>query len=295
MPPDSKASTSVRTPTLLETSLSVFLRSLPLKHGAHRILDRLVPAGPRGAQQLVDLPYGGRVVRIDISDLVGWHFLLLRNFDPEVSEIIKRFAGRGSEDVYWDVGANKGAVSYEIASSLPGCKIVAIEPQRSMIELLEMNLGSLAPGRFEVFPVGLSDKPGTFELVIPQGNRGKASLVTKDGGDGSLVEQVEIVTAETVCGRSKFGWPTLVKIDVEGFEPAVIRTLLPAFESRRIRCCVFECHRSEAEGFRAIRDATREFGYRTFAIRKTPFSTRLDPADGLVRGATDYAIVRGDL
>jgi FkbM family methyltransferase len=292
---DSAKQPRVRKPTLLEDSVSLFFRSLPLKHGPHRLLDWLRPRAWLTDPPLVDMPYRGGVLRIDVSDLVGWHFFVLRNFDPEVTEIIKRFCDPTGTDVFWDVGANKGALSYEIASALPTCRIVAIEPQQALIGLLQRNLGSLASGRYEVFPVGIGETAAALELVIPAGNRGRASLAAKAHEDGSLVELVQVLTAESLCERSRFGWPTLAKIDVEGFEPSVIRSMRPAFESRRMRCCVFECHASESAGFQQILAATEKFEYTAHAIRKTPFSTYLVAAPELTREATDYALIRNDL
>lgn len=283
-----------RKPTLLETGLSVVLRLLPLKHGAHRLLDRVRPATWAKGPTVVDVPYRGHIVQIDVSDLVGWHFLVMRSFDPEIAEVLQKFASPHGVDVFWDVGANKGALSYAMAASLPGCKIVAIEPQRSLTGLLAENLETLARGRHEVFTVGIGETPGSFALVIPPGNGGRASL-TAQHRDGSRIEQVEVVTAETVRRYSRYGWPTLVKIDVEGFEPEVIRSLRPAFASRRVRCCVFECHASEDRSFDRIRAATTNLGYVLYAITKTPFSTRLGATNRLVRGATDYALIRDDL
>jgi FkbM family methyltransferase len=283
-----------RKPTALESGLSFLFRMLPVKHGAHRLLDRLRPSTWVKGAPVVAVPYHGRTLQIDVSDLVGWHFLVMRNFDPEIAEVLGRFACGNGVDVFWDVGANKGALSYQMAVSLPRCKIVAIEPQRALTGLLAENLETLARGRHEVFTVGIGDTPGIFELVIPQDNRGHASLRVERGA-GHLVEQVEVVTADTVRRQSRYGWPTVVKIDVEGFEPEVIRSLLPAFGTRRIRCCVFECHASQEGNFQQIRSATEKLGYGLCAITKTPFSTCLVPATNLVRTATDYALVRDDL
>jgi FkbM family methyltransferase len=285
---------TTRKPTLLESGLSLAFRLLPLKHGAHRLLDRLRPATWVNGPSVVDVPYRGHTLRIDVSDLVGWHFLVMRNFDPEITEVLQRFACRNGADVFWDIGANKGALSYEMAVCLPSCKIVAIEPQRCMTGLLADNLETLARGRYEVFTVAIGATPGSCELVIPPDNRGRASLTGLKGA-GCFVEQVEVVTADVVRRQSRYGWPTVVKIDVEGFEPEVIRSLKPAFASRRIRCCVFECYASQACSFQQIRTATQKLGYGVYAITKTPFSTRLTPATHLVRAATDYALIRDDL
>ena len=36
-------------------------------------------------------------------------------------------------------------------------------------------------------------------------------------------------------------------------------------------------------------------GYEVFAIRKTPFATKLQACDAIVSGATDYVVLRDDL
>jgi len=288
-------SSKARQPTGTELLISFILRALPIKHGRHRILDRLKPAKAPSSSPVVEFPYHGQIVQMDISDLVGWHFYMLKNFDPEVTEIIERFSAGDDTDVFWDIGANKGACSYEIATSLPLSKIVAIEPQQSMSDLLVRNLDLLAPGRHEVFPVGIGPTAGHSKLTIPSGNRGRASLVQNGNIDDSFTELVELATGEQVVRRSRYGWPTLIKIDVEGFEASVMESLEIGFLRGQIRCCVFECHKEECAGFETIRSNMERFGYRIYAIHKTAFSTLLVPAPRIVSGATDYAIVRADL
>jgi FkbM family methyltransferase len=292
MPEYMAASAAARQLTVLESCFSHALRMLPLKHGAHRILDRMKPAPWVRGSPLVDVPYRGHRIQMDVSDLVGWHFLMLRNFDPEVTEVLKRFSSEEGDDVFWDVGANKGACSYEIATALPNAKIVAIEPQQGLQALLSKNLAVVAPGRHVVCPVGIGESPGTFEMFIPHGNAGAATMVPTRRGVRGRVEVVRVSTAEVVRQLSEYGWPTLVKIDVEGFEPSVVRSMVPAFAVRRVRCCVFECHPSEAVAFATIRACTERHGYRVHAIRKTAFATALVPAPQLLPGSTDYAIVR---
>jgi FkbM family methyltransferase len=281
-----------RRPTLLEACFSTALRMLPLKHGAHRILDRLRPRPWVRGSSLVDVPYRHHVVRMDVSDLVGWHFMMLRNFDPEVTEVLTRFASHVQDDVFWDIGANKGACSYAMATALPHARIVAIEPQQGMQSLLRRNLAALAPGRHEVCPVAIGEAPGSLEIFIPHGNKGAASMVPTRRVARGRVESVQVSTAQAVQAQSAFGWPTLVKIDVEGFEVPVIRSLEPAFAGGHVRCCVFECHPTEHAAYAAILAATQRHGYRAYAIRKTPFSTTLVRAPRLVKGSSDYAIVR---
>jgi FkbM family methyltransferase len=268
------------------------LRHFPIKHGHHKLLNRICQKS-WSSEGIVACNFHGKMLAIDISDLVGWHFLMLRGFHPEVVETIVHFADKNAEEVFWDIGANKGACSYQVAHALPKCKIVAVEPQTDLIPHLRANLQVVAEGRADVLPVGIGEKSEISYLYVPKDNKGAASLLVplefpleKNG------LEVRIETAEWVKRNSRFGWPTLVKIDVEGFEPKVIDSLLPALKSHLIKCCVFECKVSEKDGFQQIYESVEGFGYKTYVIRKSIFSTWLEETSKLVNGATDYALVR---
>jgi FkbM family methyltransferase len=264
---------------------------LPIKHGRHRLLDRLSPHAWAREPSVVAVPFRNHTLHIDVSDRIGWHFLVMRDFEPAISEVLVGFANPDDSDVFWDVGANKGILSYAMAAALPDLTIVAIEPQSVMSQLLKENLETLAPFRHELFTVALGDRPGRLQELRTPGN---GSLIAEKA-PGNLLEQVEVVTPDTLRRRSRYGWPSLVKVDLEGFQAEVIRSLRPAFSGRRIRCCVFECPVSRFAGFHHLRRITEAYGYRLYAICKTPFSTRLAPTRDLARGATGYAIVRDDL
>ena len=280
--------------TRTERLLAMGLRMLPLKHGKHRILERLLPRPLGAPSRTVVTPYHGAALHIKIDDLVGWHFAMLRSFDPEITEVLRAAAGTG-EQVFWDVGANKGACSYAIAAGLPRCKIVAIEPQAQMAADLLHNLGQISPGRFEHNPVGIGTRDEVLELTIPQGNSGRATLHPERMYVSGRTESVQLLTATSLAEGSRFGWPSLVKIDVEGHESEVVSSLAPCLESNRCRAMVFENHASDKDGFSAIYAQASRNGYRVFGIAKTPFSTRLIETREQVQGVTDYVLASAPL
>lgn len=280
---------SYRSLTPVERVVATALRLLPLKHGKHRLLDHLLPKPVGIAESTVATVYHGRSLRIDIDDLVGWHFAMLGSFDPEVTEVLVAASGAVNE-VFWDVGANKGACSYAVAVALRNCRIVAIEPQRQLAANLVHNLGQVCPNRFEHHPVGLSTSESRKELTIPDGNRGRATLHPDRMCASGTSEIIHLVTATSLEASSNFGWPTLVKIDVEGHEAEVIESLRPCIASRHCRAIVFENHTAERSAFARISKLARENAYRVFGIGKTPFSTRLAPAETQLCGITDYVM-----
>ncbi len=270
--------------------MAACLRSLPLKHGKHRLLDHILPKPLGAADSTVPTAYHGSTLQIEVDDLVGWHFAMLGSFDPEVTEVLVAAAG-ATDEVFWDVGANKGACSYAVAVALRDCCIVAIEPQRQLASNLVHNLRQVCPNRFEHHLVGLSTTESTMALTIPEGNRGRATLHPDRMCTSGTSEYIRLVTAKALVAGSKFDWPTLVKIDVEGHEPEVIECLHPCLASRRCRAIVFENHAAETSGFNRISSSARENGYRVFGVAKTPFSTRLAPAERQLPGITDYVLV----
>ena len=239
--------------TIGEAALSWMLRHLPIKHGKHRILDRLCPKAWVNGDPVVALSFHGNRLTLDLSDLVGWHFAMLRNFDPEVAEILLRFSDFDAEEIFWDIGANKGTFLYQVAHELPKAKIVAIEPQPELVRQLIKN--TERHDRCQIFDVGLGDEAKTVPLYIPDANRGSASLV--HNFDGARSMSVKIETAETIKARSGLGWPTLVKIDVEGYEPNVIRSLRPAFEYAQYQMLCLRMHAVQKESLLEIRRGCR--------------------------------------
>jgi FkbM family methyltransferase len=278
-----------------ESVLSALLRALPVKHGRHRLLDKIKPEHWPHTSRVVKTPYKGHELLMDADDLIGWHFLMLKSFDPEVSEVLCA-AGRASgRQVMWDIGANKGACAYAVATALPRSRVVLIEPQASLSELLEHNMQELAPGRFELHAVGVGIRQEMRELVVPDDNTGRASLVFDVGTGDCHKVMVSMRTARQIADDSAFGWPTLAKIDVEGFEPQVFASLAPALAERACEAIVFENHPCQRDAFAQILGIVQPCGYRVFAICKSAFATQLRACDAIVPAATDYAVIRDDL
>jgi FkbM family methyltransferase len=115
-------------------------------------------------------------------------------------------------DTVYDIGANFGVYSLVLAQRAG--RVVAFEPGREAVAQLRRNV-SLNPAlNVEVVPVALSDRAGGGALVHI-GGPATYSL----SGTGSS-ETVDLVTLDGWADASGV-MPDLIKIDVEGHEPAV--------------------------------------------------------------------------
>jgi FkbM family methyltransferase len=129
-----------------------------------------------------------------------------------------------------DIGANKGVYTHTLAKL---CREVhAFEPHPKMFPLLMRAL----PKNARAYNVAVSDVTGTAELVIPSYNKAGftnqgASLDTskRNAPFGFATVNVEARTLDSY----NFTNVGFIKIDVEGFEAAVVRGMLATVQREK--------------------------------------------------------------
>ena len=176
-------------------------------------LAKLLSKLPRGGWALVRwlparsaaLPTIAGPIWCDISE-VACYPLLKYGFYPHTTvevEWMRQAAKAG--DLVLDIGANVGFTASIFAAT--GARVVAFEPAPRAYRLLSKT----AEGRFEARNIALSDRPGS--LRFSERESFDLSAVSPEGG-------IE-VPATTIDALDLA--PTLIKIDVEGHEPLILR------------------------------------------------------------------------
>jgi FkbM family methyltransferase len=119
-------------------------------------------------------------------------------------------------DVFWDVGAHKGFIALAAARLVgPDGVVVAIEPASVNRTFLEQHLAWNGVRNVRVVAAALSDHEG----VEPFGGRG--SSVALRLGEGP--DRVQVRTLAALANELGLaGRPSVMKIDVEGEEAAVL-------------------------------------------------------------------------
>lgn len=284
---------SVWQPRRRERLARAMLRMAPIKHGRHRILDRLPISRRPDDDHWALVEWKGAELLLDLNDLIGWHFAMLGTFDPEVIDVLVASPAEGA-DLLWDIGANCGTSAIQILARSTNVRVIAIEPQRAMQLALRQNLSCFDESRWQIVDKAIGVERSTLYLSVPAGNKGRATLQAGNDDSGSSYE-VEVVTPDDIREATGGAWPTLIKIDVEGWEAAVLAGLRPAFASRVPRLVVFENNFSSAEEFRAIAEMAHSHGYAVFSIVKTPWETLLDACHQHDPTVMDYVAIRRDL
>lgn len=175
---------------------------------------------------------------------------LYGGYEPFLQSVLLNFARPGT--VVVDVGANVGLHTLPLADKVgPNGHVIAFEPDIENCGLLLKNLkaNGLA-ARVTVHNTGLSDRAGTALLYQSAENRGGLSLsaANVDSSGPSLEPvEVELVVADEVLGTEPA--ISLVKIDVEGAEPLVIKGMQRTLAAHREAVLAFEFSPDYVESF----------------------------------------------
>ncbi|MBO1328724.1 FkbM family methyltransferase [Acetobacter suratthaniensis] len=169
-----------------------------------------------------------------------------------------------SEQAFLDIGANSGLFS--ILGSRLFSSVLAFEPFPAVFSRLKSNVERNGFSNIRLFPFGLGDKAGALLFVPPEkDNMGTGYFITASKAGSGVPLPVRV--GDTVLADIPVAIG-LVKIDVEGFEPHVLRGLRRTLE-RDQPVIIMELNRDTKKSF--VNEETfmntLPRGYRVLAIR----------------------------
>lgn len=207
-------------------------------------------AAPRTLRML---ECSGRDMVARCAAATGW-----QSFEPPMPEVFYREC-RACAGLVLDVGANSGFYALLAAAARPDIRVVALEPDPHVKPILDRNIGLNRLGhRITALPIAASDRPGVAELFIPQQDHGlletSSSLESSFKESHSAVLRVETDTIDALGRRLHPGLPdvTIIKIDVEGHEAAVLRGASETIRKHRPLLFVEVLPRADVEWLEAF-------------------------------------------
>lgn len=190
-------------------------------------------------------------------------------------------------DGFIDAGANVGAYTI-LAGAVLGARCYAFEPvpdtYKRLLENIRVNgLDCLV----RCFNLGLSSQAGQLRFSGDQDTENHALL---DGQHASLEIEVAVDTLDNVC--TEFS-PAIIKIDVEGFETAVLEGARTLLDHKDLHSVIMELNGSGTTyGYdeSAILDLMAGYGFDTYAYN--PFTRKLHPLNGKNASSGNTLFVR---
>jgi FkbM family methyltransferase len=172
--------------------------------------------------------YGRHFINVRTDDFRGFRVAELRGSQPEKIAIWASLTSLRPE-LSVDVGANYGEFSVVAADA--GLDVIAIEPNPAVAECLRSTFAGQS--NVMVLESAVSDEDGEAQFFCDRHASGSGSLgrAVVEGANrttfGSPIEPVKVTvcTLDTLIrGRLKRTPESLlIKVDVEGFEPSVLR------------------------------------------------------------------------
>lgn len=254
----------------LDDAFARVSRALGKPPGWERVVRALAPPQQFASHglTLAIAPEGYRFT-VDRGTLLGWSIHFFGDYEPEVRREIRRLLDRGATAI--DAGANVGWHTLLMASIVgPAGRVIAVEPNPTTRARLASAIEANRFSQVTVESRALSDRAGPAGFEAPPAGHvwdGTGRLV-RDAGPNA--PQVHCVTLDDLAAEHALDNVALVKIDVEGWELAVLRGGRRMIESSR-PVILFEydpayvsrCGGSGDE----LSDLLFGAGYRLFALR----------------------------
>jgi FkbM family methyltransferase len=150
-----------------------------------------------------------------------------------VAELDRFMRHTGTPGVLFDVGANNGLFSAAYCLAHPLNRAVAFEPSPPLVERIrQMARLNGIEDRLEVVAKAVGDSSGELQLKLAR----RGGFVQVESFAGTAQNEWESVTiaATTLDLESAGGYrPTILKIDVEGYESEVLRGAAALIRSAR--------------------------------------------------------------
>ena len=269
----------------MSSSLSRFTCSLTRRldkpRGLERLVRRLLPNTSFSPDDYFSLQLDGFKVKVRPASHVGWHLYCFGNYETSLRTLIQSHVKEGA--VCLEIGANIGWHTL-LLSKLVGDagKVHAFEPNPSVLSDLREHLAMNAATNVTLWPMALSDHRGLARFNAPiagSSGAGDGHLITSanevDTGKGVEVQMETIDHLFSGLERLDF-----IKIDVEGWEPAVWKGAMETLRRHRPVICLEQLpEHLQRAGFRTS-EATEpllSLGYQLFSFDdRRPPSPLLD-------------------
>jgi FkbM family methyltransferase len=244
----------------------------PLAHWLYQRKSRRWADLVASGQQFVPVKVGaGATLEVSTNSKLS-ECIFHGSFELGERRLVARHLGQG--DIFLDIGANVGLFTVIAAKRVgPTGEVWAVEPSARTRVALQRNIQINGLSNVEVFACGVSDTVGTLTL-----NESVAGLDALNSFTTPLEEgpcervDVPVMTLDKLVGGNAPRKPTLIKIDVEGWEGHVLQGGLevlgsPGAPDLMVEFCTLTLQ-SAGTSCAELDQNLRQLGYEVFCIDK---------------------------
>jgi FkbM family methyltransferase len=246
--------------------------SIAAATGVPQIRPLLKPLGLRCSQGL----FGNRTVSIHIRghrplrltsvDESYLAFQLFwRGFDyyePITRTLLQELVRPG--DTFLDLGAHLGFYSLTTGIFHSNARIVAFEPNPKNFRVLQKNAAANGLNTLVCEPLAISDQDAKAPLYLTESDMSASLMKDFQIEDTKQIDGIEVrtVSLDSYLRAHEIAGPVVIKVDIEGHEPAFFRGAMETITTRKPDIVIEVLYDQEA----ALTARLKSLGYRFYPI-----------------------------
>ncbi len=147
-----------------------------------------------------------------------------------------------TNDVVWDVGANRGVYTSLLSELVgPTGRVFAIEPEARNVKVLEES--SWPFPNVTVLPMAMAGFDGESHLRVAEGDAtGRTHRLAANGALDATTQRVQVISGDGLVATGVSAVPNFMKIDVEGAEADALAGCSRILADPRLRTVLVEVH-----------------------------------------------------
>lgn len=171
-----------------------------------------------GGETMAFKACGGRTFRTPHNNISSFIAAVFDERDLNIVRFWRQALPRGT--VFFDIGANIGL--YTVSASLQvgsAGQVVAFEAHPLLCRFLTENVARNSPGNVAIENAAVGDETGSLKLAFNERNPGETHVAVGN----ETGETVPCIRLDDYCERRGIARVDYMKLDVEGYETAVLR------------------------------------------------------------------------
>jgi FkbM family methyltransferase len=214
----------------------------------------------------------------NLDNFVDWSIFFYGAYEQGLLNLLRNVARRSppEDQVFWDIGANVGQHSVGVSPYVR--ETHSFEPFPPVRQRLQCNVALNPDRKIVVHPYGLSDKAAELPFYGPSSiNLGGGTFDPNDDmSDKTPAGVLPLCAGDDLVDAGAAPAPTLIKMDIQGFEPMALAGLRRSIEAQRpvIACEYTDLSRDNGGPDHGV-GWLRAAGYEFYGMGGTPERLKL--------------------
>jgi FkbM family methyltransferase len=211
------------------------------------------------------LPLQDSGSKIFIHTDTAWELYRLSAFTKEPETVLWLQKNLSNEDVFYDIGANVGAYTLLAATlTKQSVRVYAIEPSPNTYAQLTRNLVLNNVGAsVTALCLGLSAETGLKTIWYSDMKPGAAEhrWAKEEKDINSIAQTILVYRLDDLIAQLKLAVPTLMKIDVDGYEWEVLQGAANTLKNKKLRSIIIEMDKDDTAKVVKMEQSLAEQGW----------------------------------